>query len=174
MNPQVYFAASSGRIKIGTTARGIRQRLKTLSARLPEPLMLIGHISGGTALEHAIQLHLIPYRLSGEWFRDCDDVRNIIRILILRGPSGISPDLILHTHSAKPAVLRPLPKRANPGARKRIIAVLWPDDPLNGFAAYVGSPPEMCRRWIDEECEMPWLVRCALAVKVVQFAGSES
>lgn len=85
----IYFASNDGRIKIGTTRGDIAERLKQIGAHLTTPVVLLGWIDGGHAFEHAIHLHLTEYRLQGEWFRDCEEVRRCVRNLLLGGSEAI-------------------------------------------------------------------------------------
>lgn len=65
----VYFVAAGedGPIKIGR-AKHPRKRLCELQVGCPEPLSLLGVMTGGEAEERAIHLELACYRVRGEWY----------------------------------------------------------------------------------------------------------
>lgn len=70
----VYFIrfGKAGPIKVGTT-RNLELRLQALDCG-PEPLSVIGTISGGRVLEKSIHRALRPYRTRLEWFRPDQEV----------------------------------------------------------------------------------------------------
>jgi Meiotically up-regulated gene 113 len=87
----IYFAASGGRIKIGVS-QNVTRRLAYINTHLEEPLTLIGTISGGSKVENGIQAHFKQHRLKGEWFKDCEEVRQSIKNFIL-ADKNIEPEL---------------------------------------------------------------------------------
>jgi hypothetical protein len=84
----VYFLECSGRIKIGHSAN-VKARMQQLTTGAPLELKLIATIDGDYRLELAIQRHLKPYRVKGEWFDDCGAVRSVIDGLVANGPAAI-------------------------------------------------------------------------------------
>lgn len=74
---KVYFVAAPGRIKIGYT-RNPERRLAQLRAADMEKIEPIGVIPGTRAIEAKLHAMLQPYRLRGEWFFDCADVRAVV------------------------------------------------------------------------------------------------
>jgi hypothetical protein len=86
MSKQIYFAACGGRIKIGI-AGNVMSRLKQVGNHLSEPIELIGAIPGDHELERIIHVRLRPYRLKGEWFRDCPETRHFIHDVLVRTPA---------------------------------------------------------------------------------------
>lgn len=82
MKTQVYFAATHGRLKVGSTSKPVSERLKAINAYLPTPLVLIAVIDGDLAVEREAQKLLKKYHLSGEWFSDCQGSRFIIENVI--------------------------------------------------------------------------------------------
>lgn len=79
----VYVIAAPGRIKVGYSERP-EQRLSTLRRNDIEALCLLGSIGGTRRLEKHVHLLLATFRLRGEWYRDCADVRCAVGRL-LRG-----------------------------------------------------------------------------------------
>jgi hypothetical protein len=84
----VYFIECAGRIKIGFST-DVKNRMYQLATSAPSKLTLIATISGTYQLERAVQKHLLPHRVKGEWFHDCVPVRTAIDDLVARGPSAI-------------------------------------------------------------------------------------
>jgi hypothetical protein len=73
---RVYFiqAKSGGPIKIGVTT-DIQDRRKALQSSHPEELVVLAHRPGDEVSEMALHRKLTRYRLKGEWFEDCAEVR---------------------------------------------------------------------------------------------------
>jgi hypothetical protein len=88
MKGKVYFVECAGAIKIGFSTN-LEKRLLNLNTGAPAKLVLIGAIDGPQILEGAIHAHLDIFRTTGEWFMDCDAVRDTIRKLIELGPAAI-------------------------------------------------------------------------------------
>jgi hypothetical protein len=74
---KVYFVSAPGRIKIGFT-RMPEKRLKALRRADMEELTVIAIMDGKRALESKLHGLLKDYRLRGEWFVDCPEVRMVI------------------------------------------------------------------------------------------------
>lgn len=75
---EVYFIQCEGRIKIGLS-RNADGRLKELSTGAPAKLVFLARVPGGRQLETALHRRLRDYRVYGEWFHDCDDVRDVMQ-----------------------------------------------------------------------------------------------
>lgn len=88
MTGKIYFVECAGAIKVGFSAN-LEKRLLNLTTGAPAKLTLLGSIDGPQTLESAIHAHLDIFRTTGEWFMDCDAVRNTINDLIEIGPSAI-------------------------------------------------------------------------------------
>lgn len=73
-----YFIECDGRIKIGFS-RNPDARVRELSTGAPAKLNFLGRVNGAISLETALHRHLRNYRVSGEWFRDCDPVREAMQ-----------------------------------------------------------------------------------------------
>lgn len=86
---RIYFAASCGRIKVGTTGGQIERRFAEINSFLVEPLELIGAVDGGVALERLLHARFGQFWLKGEWFKDCDELRQLIRQILLFGPEAV-------------------------------------------------------------------------------------
>lgn len=74
---KVYFVAAPGRIKIGFTISP-ESRLDKLRQVDMEELTMLGIVDGTRRLERHLHRKLAPFRLKGEWFLDCPDVRSAI------------------------------------------------------------------------------------------------
>lgn len=84
----VYFIADGGDfIKIGYTAN-IDKRFAALRGSNTKPLTLIGCVDGTRRHELALHELLAEHRGPGEWFRDCPDVREVVRIALSEGFSA--------------------------------------------------------------------------------------
>lgn len=88
MSGSVYFVECSGRIKIGFT-RNVDGRLKTLSTGAPDVLNLLASVDGSRNFEQAIHAKLAKHRIKGEWFSDCQKVRDLMAAVVARGHSAI-------------------------------------------------------------------------------------
>lgn len=84
----VYFIECAGRIKIGCS-KNIQGRVAHISTSAPAEVTLIASIPGNYRLEKAIHRHLAAHRERGEWFTDCQAVREVIQALVSAGPSVI-------------------------------------------------------------------------------------
>lgn len=74
---RIYFVAAPGRIKIGYTTQPER-RLATLQAVDMEQLESLGTIPGTRGLEGLLHARVDAYRIKGEWFLDCAEVRQLV------------------------------------------------------------------------------------------------
>lgn len=85
----IYFIldAEAGIIKIGFTSRGadIDQRLREIQREHPRKLVLIAAADGSMRDEHRLHKELHEFRMGGEWFRDCAQVRSCIRAVLASG-----------------------------------------------------------------------------------------
>lgn len=84
----VYFIECGGSIKVGFST-DVAARMQALATSAPSALTLIASIDGSFALEHAIHKYLRAHRVKGEWFDDCQPVREAIAALVNSGPSSI-------------------------------------------------------------------------------------
>lgn len=170
----IYFAASAGRIKIGTTIREARVRLAAINNALVEPLVLIGTIEGSYALEKAIHKYLHLWNVKGEWFRDCPEIRREIDVIVKQGAAALGiAGHVAATKDTKPAFL--VPKVHTPKERARIfsamVKVLWPNDAAEQLAALSGQNDFICRRWAEGEEPPPTIVRLAVGSVVALLVG---
>jgi len=74
---KIYFVSAPGRIKIGYT-RQPEQRLSRLQSVDMEKLVSLGAVSGTRRLEASLHDKLAAYRIRGEWFVDCQEVRKVV------------------------------------------------------------------------------------------------
>lgn len=86
MKPSVvYFVSDGGRsIKIGYST-DVDGRLRALQSSNSARLSLIGMTRGSRAHEALICNRLVAFRLGGEWFTDCAEVRAAIEDAIANG-----------------------------------------------------------------------------------------
>lgn len=73
----VYFIEGAGLIKIGSTLN-IQSRFRSIRGSSPVPVKLIGTIPGGGPLEGLLHAKFAQHRSHGEWFVDCQDIRDFI------------------------------------------------------------------------------------------------
>ena len=78
---KIYFLECDGRIKIGFS-RNPDSRVRELATGAPAKLTFLGQVDGPISLETALHRHLRNYRVSGEWFRDCEQVREAMRLAL--------------------------------------------------------------------------------------------
>lgn len=81
-NGFVYFVKADVTIKIGY-AKDVYKRLKALQTANPIQLELIGYIPGNKEKESSLHALFDDYRLSGEWFKYSDEIREYIASLNL-------------------------------------------------------------------------------------------
>jgi len=76
----IYFVQreGGGPIKIGFSTN-IEKRVRMLQIASPELLHVIAHGPGTLAEENLLQRRLAAFRVRGEWYRDCDEIRAAIR-----------------------------------------------------------------------------------------------
>jgi len=76
----LYFieAVDTGFIKIGRSANP-EQRLVQLSTGSPNQLVILGKISGGSALEAELHKRFDAQRTKGEWFKISNELRDFIK-----------------------------------------------------------------------------------------------
>jgi hypothetical protein len=72
--PVVYFVKAGHAVKIGFSAN-LPFRLREIAAMQAEPITVLGIKLGGRTHEAELHRRLSEYRLNGEWFRDCPEVR---------------------------------------------------------------------------------------------------
>ena len=73
---KVYFITDGKHIKIGTTKKDIKQRLKQLNTGSPLKLYLLGYICGGEKEEKNLhkKFSCLKIRDNGEWFYPDDSL----------------------------------------------------------------------------------------------------
>jgi len=74
---RIYFVSAPGRIKIGYT-RQPDKRLASLRAVDMEELTTLGVVPGTRDLEQALHSRVRAYQIRGEWFVDCQAVREAV------------------------------------------------------------------------------------------------
>lgn len=86
----VYFVQSGDSVKIGY-AKDVNKRIKSLQTGNQEKLLLIGYIVGDLKKESEIHGMFDDYRLTGEWFKYSDEIREYIDSLeLLSGKNKIA------------------------------------------------------------------------------------
>ncbi|WP_050577733.1 GIY-YIG nuclease family protein [Sinorhizobium meliloti] len=76
----VYFITDGDAIKIGK-ANNPKSRLSGLQTSHHKPLRILALMPGGEASERALHGKFHRYRIRGEWFKDCREIRNFINSL---------------------------------------------------------------------------------------------
>lgn len=170
MKNKIYFAGAAGRIKIGTTTKKVTERITAINSHLSKPLEVIGFIEGGNPLEHAIHKHLQQYRIKGEWFRDCAELRKEIDRLIVQGPRaiGFEGEKVLRSERSKGRL--PAGKPQSLGVFARLI---WGERALVQLMAFTREDPSIITGWLDGSVDAPVLVRYAFSAVVMQYVGEE-
>lgn len=84
----VYFLLSDGHIKVGYSDSP-DARVKNLGAAHYKDFSVISVVPGSQSFERAIHVRLKKYRIKGEWFRDCPEVRATISAIQQSGYSSI-------------------------------------------------------------------------------------
>ncbi|MDP2410387.1 MAG: GIY-YIG nuclease family protein [Pseudolabrys sp.] len=80
--PRVYFIECTGKIKIGFT-KNLHARLATFRTAHPDQITLIGSVPGSMRFERELHARLGIYAIKGEWFQDCQEVRNVIACVMV-------------------------------------------------------------------------------------------
>jgi hydrogenase maturation factor HypE len=145
MKNKVYFAAVDDRIKIGTS-ENVEQRLQQINSFLLEPIRLIGTVDGSYPLEAALHERFSKFRIKGEWFSDCDELRALIRLVLRFGPQTIG---------LKPAALISRPKSNRHADGLEDVGLLlerarqvWPVKTAHHLAVTTGSCLRTTKYWL--------------------------
>lgn len=165
---RVYFFERDRLIKVGTTVREVKERLRQVElSDLNGPITLIGSIAGGFQLENAIHRHLAPYRVRGEWFSDCTEVRNCIAQLMTEGPSCIGFDQsTAREGKAARDQASALDRTYHPEVFGNIARLIWPDTAIQELCALSGADESIVASWLNAKVKPPRLVRFAFAAVV--------
>lgn len=73
----VYFIRAGDMIKIGSTIN-ITQRFQAIRTACPTPIELLGTLKGAVASEAMLHVAFAKHRSHGEWFHDCQDIRDFL------------------------------------------------------------------------------------------------
>jgi hypothetical protein len=73
----IYVIAGAGLLKIGIS-RDPERRVEAMRCGSPVALRLVGCFPGTSAEEAQLHDELAPFRVRGEWFQDCEEVRDQI------------------------------------------------------------------------------------------------
>lgn len=166
----LYFIESENRIKIGISTN-VERRLRDIGLHLAVPPTLIGFIEGGYALEKHVHGILAEHRLNGEWFSASSQVRSVIARLMSGGAAAVkfTPREPQQRKAFVPHVNTPAEQML---MFKRMSALIWPDDPIGGFAEMAEVDQAQANAWLDGVEDMPNVIRKAFAAVVVQHALS--
>lgn len=96
----VYFIECAGRIKIGIT-QNLKARVSALQTSAPGKLTVIATVPGAAKLERELHGQLHAHRITGEWFTDCEEVRDAIHATVNKHGGIFDPDISVQ--------VRPLP-----------------------------------------------------------------
>lgn len=161
---QVYFIKHGKRIKIGVS-RNPRERLKDIAIHLDKPPKLLGSIEGSYQLEKHIHAVLSNFRIGGEWFLDCADVRDVMNKVLVGDKLGFK---------------QPEPKKFVPVEKQRtyeefvelwnfVAKMMWPENHPDKFAEETEIPLEDSRAYFSGQKKMPRVVSMALGALLSQF-----
>lgn len=167
MTSYLYFFSSGDRIKIGVSTN-VERRRKDVGAQLPQVPSCLGFIEGDYSLERYVHGLLAEYRLSGEWFSDTPRVREVLTVLLEKGPSAIN-------YKGRPprppsAFVPTAPTEEN--RRKALhlaLSSLWPENTAERLAEYAEVDLTTAEAWLAGEEEIPRLVMNALGFELMQF-----
>lgn len=163
----VYFFSAGDRIKVGIS-KNVLRRLGDVSRTSGLSLTHLGAIPGSYALERFIHEKLAAHRLEGEWFKDCDEVQNLIRATLRGGgdaigfvepPKKVVPTYLQHKRTPEDWV------KMDHG----LLEIMWPGNGYQEFAAFAEVPVEQVTRWFRGEEQFPRVYRAAFASLVVMF-----
>jgi hypothetical protein len=172
---RIYFLGFEKLIKIGTTCRDVKERLRQIELETSmEPISLIGSIEGSYSLENAIHRKLAAHRVKGEWFQDCEEVRDCIKGLLAEGPVHIGFDqstAAMSKRSREEAAARSPEERAK--IFGNLARLIWPETALEELCAFSGAGEDAVSRWLDGSEQPPRLVRFAFGGVVSSFVCPE-
>jgi hypothetical protein len=83
----IYFAKCNDHIKIGL-ARDVQKRLGNLRTSSASPIHLLASARGDVHVERQLHKHLLKFKVQGEWFRDCAEVREAMERFIESGEAA--------------------------------------------------------------------------------------
>lgn len=152
MSTNIYFAECLGRIKIGM-ARNVKLRLSALRSGAGAPVNLIASVVGTSSVERALHRKLTAYRIDGEWYRDCPEVRAAIQNSLNNFPSPGNPR-----------------EHARSGSRRfgAVAKALWPRKTAAHLAALSGRDERTANRWLSGEFEPPAVVFAAILTEITK------
>jgi hypothetical protein len=78
----IYFIQSLNTVKVGYTSHDVKTRYNAIKTSNPHGMVLIGTMKGSRYIESEIHNLLEPFRVSGEWFKLCDEVKCLIDELL--------------------------------------------------------------------------------------------
>lgn len=151
MNRQIYFAQCGQRIKVGI-ASDIKKRLGQLRTGAAAPVTLIAAVKGDEHLERSLHRELLEYRVDGEWFHDCPNVRAAI-------------DRCTASFDVGTDIPKKVRRESKFGA---VCKLLWPHKTAIHIAAIGGANERTAWRWLSGETEPPSSVLAAIVVEITK------
>jgi hypothetical protein len=109
---KVYFIKAGDSIKIGVSV-DIPRRMSELRVGCAHKLELIATIDGSYAEESRLHAALDQHRLRGEWFSDCEEVRDVISHALSYGVASLQPKPRQFYLDDSESQLRPIMIRIN-------------------------------------------------------------
>lgn len=167
---KVYFAAGGGRLKVGTTVRGVPDRIAAINAHLLDRIELIGFIDGGRPLERAIQRYLVCWRLHGEWFLDCQETQKIVINLLKAGPRAI--DFVGDVYQ-NPRQTQPHIPAHNPRAMGIVARLMWGPDAAAKLAALGDVSESDATDWLEDSSLAPRTTRKAFSYDFMEWLNQD-
>lgn len=162
----IYFVSDGSAIKIGRS-RNVKSRIQELQGANAKPLALLGSVDGHSAHETKVHSELSSYRLSGEWFADCEPVRSAIARYM---ESGIEVEAELKTGPESEAVVRCriaaqvlISRKMNAGQSKM--------QAYENLASEVGTNSEWLRKFMSKAPSGVKEPRLSVGLALLESAG---
>jgi hypothetical protein len=159
---RLYFIAAPGRIKIGITV-DVKRRLSEIGKHLAEEIELLGHVAGSYGFEKHLHSLLAEHAIGREWFKDCDDVRNVMTQVLSGDVVGFVPK----QNSATEFVEVELTFERWLGRFNAFAKMVFPDSTTEQLSDFLECTPEQTRRYLLGDDELPDLLWKAFSAHVV-------
>lgn len=161
---RLYFIGAKGRIKIGVS-QYVNRRMGEIGKHLNEPLELLGDVEGSHGLEKHLHGMLAAHGLGREWFSDCAEVRDVMR-------GVLAGDLFGYVEKPAP-VSKYQPRDQTPeewlAMFNRLVAMVFPGDPVGGFAEFFELPREEVAAFLKGEKPVPRMIAMAFASRLTAW-----
>jgi hypothetical protein len=128
-------------------------RLAALRTGAGAPVELIGSIQGDGEIERALHKKLRQFRIDGEWYRDCAEVRAAIQNSLNNFPEAASTR-----------------NRRSRGKTKfsAVAKLIWPIRAAERMAEIAYVDARTAARWLSGEFEPPGIVLAAILTEITR------